>query len=157
MTINNKTTAKDFADLLSKCFSLSEYKVLAGDIKTPEYQKLVPNGIKSKMAELVKRPEYSNLYNAQNLAIISALSSNNELSVIAKSSLLNSQTDTQNILKKALIDCNHRNGIDKTTADKIEKIYTEFKKPLSNSEKEILKDVLINQVELTNSKDKSNI
>ena len=73
MSIATDSATRDFAQLLIKQMSLSELQTLQSDDCSPEYQKLVPNGMKEKMRSLLKTPEYTNLSNAQNIAILQNL------------------------------------------------------------------------------------
>lgn len=146
LTIKSESSCKDFAALLGQCLSISEYEILNGDDRTEEFKKLVPAGLKKKMYDLVKTPEYSNLYNAQNLAIISALSQEpNGINTVNKELLLTSHNDTKTVLLNALNNYSKLNN-NKALLAKINDIYNEFKKPLTHAQVEDLKDVLLNHI-----------
>lgn len=137
MTLKTGSSNQDFYRLLKEKVSEKEMKVLEGDSKSKEYQTLFPEGIKDKMRTITKTPQYANIFNSQNLAILRELEVSGELMEEDFNELLFSETPFNVELKELTLK--HP----ELDIDNVNRKYDRYKTPLSREEKDKVKECLI--------------
>lgn len=143
MNIKSETANNDFAQLLLSKTRLSEFETLQGDENSPQYRELIPDGIKEKMRGLLKTPEYTNLANSQNIAVLQNLIEESILSKEDIDSIIVSKKPLNEIIKEIA------NGTSQYTKGRsinlqgIDNRYDNYKQKMSSVETEKVKDELL--------------
>ncbi|MBQ4646632.1 MAG: hypothetical protein IJB79_04720 [Candidatus Gastranaerophilales bacterium] len=141
--IRTQSSVQDFTKLLIKRLGSSNLRVIEGDSSTQEFKELVPEGIKEKMREVIKSPQYVNLNNAQLFGLLDAVL---EFKLIDESAI-DEIIDSQAPLKEVVSDmvCGHSPYIKRNIIPlaQAEKKYNEFKRPLSGDEVLKVKEALL--------------
>lgn len=153
MVFKTPTADNDFAQLFSKCFSHSEYVILNGDDTTEEYKKIYPDGIKAKLVQLIGTPEYSNLQSSQNLAFVQAALNDKQMNTDEVDVLKTTDKIDKFELIKTVKEYLQKNPSYDNNVE-MEKIYNDYKKPLSTSERAAVKKELTKHFDFENSEDK---
>ena len=138
MVIKTKSANKDFSNLLLSSVSSQELTILQGDESSAEYKALFPEGIKTKMRQLITTPEYANYNNAQSLAFLQELIVEGIIGDDEVDSILNSNEPFAKSVRTLFNEQEQEIGL-----SNIERRYNYYKLPMSSSEKQNIKQILL--------------
>ena len=134
MSIKSDSANADFAKLLLKQTSIKELQILQSDENSIEYKKLIPDGMKEKMRSLLKTPEYANLSNAQNIAVLQNLIEEMALSENDINSIISSKKPLTEIIKEIISGQSDFVKGHSIYLESIEERYNSNKQPLNSNE-----------------------
>lgn len=137
MTLKTGASNSDFYGLLKQKVSEKEMNILNGDAKVPEYQTLFPEGIKDKMRGILRTPQYANIFNSQNLAILRELEVSGEINENDINEILFNEKPFNVVMKEITLKYPELN------IDNVNRKYDRYKTPLSANEKEKVRTELL--------------
>ena len=143
MSIKSHTSNEDFRKLLVRNITFSEFEILQGDSSSPEYQKLIPAGIKEKMRNLLKTPEYTNLANAQYIAVLQNLVEESILTNEDIESIVASKKPLNEIIKEIVSGESQYTKGRQINKEGIDSRYNNYKQRMNGPETEKVKTELL--------------